>query len=665
MLDVSSLSQLKGLKKQIHDSTVRIKGEVKGTRKRFGFVINKEDKQEYLLPQTEMEKVLPGDIIQCILEKSQKADEKPIARIESFVSSSFEHFLGRVKEKNKQFYVLPDHPQLTRWIFIPPKFRKDISDGDLVGARICQHPFTNKGRVQAEITHVIGKENDPLIEHRFSIAKHQILQKEWQQDELEAIRLTAEHTLDNELANSERTDLSDKTFITIDGANTQDLDDALHIQALDNGNTALFIAIADASTFVEKDSALDRLAQKQISSVYLPAQKIPMLPDVLSANLCSLKEDEKRLALVCELEVTPQGDIINTSYVNAFIKSAGKLSYDEVEQFLLGETSSYKAEIQEQLLSLHAFTKSRIAWREANCADMPDYPDYRLVLDDNGKMTGIEHSERKQSQKIVEECMLACNSATSKFLSDNNAGLFVGNEGFKPEQLPGIKRLLAEYLPDFDAETINSLEGYLAFQKAAKSCDSLNLIDILKKKLKRSEWQIEKIAHYGLGFESYTTFTSPIRKYSDLVVHRIIKKIINKETVKPLNQALIDNINELNKNVRGAQRDCDMSLKTQFLSSKIGDTFVGAISMINHRQIGVYWKEYDIHGQIDVKSLNREYSFSQDSLILTCEDLKFQLGQTIEVKLMSTDTNNFSLKLGLVGAEKPKEKSKVEKNKEA
>ncbi|MCK5881115.1 MAG: RNB domain-containing ribonuclease, partial [Sinobacterium sp.] len=228
-----------------------------------------------------------------------------------------------------------------------------------------------------------------------------------------------------------------------------------------------------------------------------------------------------------------------------------------------------------------------------------------------------------------------------------------------------IKRLLAEYLPDFDAETINSLEGYLAFQKAAKSCDSLNLIDILKKKLKRSEWQIEKIAHYGLGFESYTTFTSPIRKYSDLVVHRIIKKIINKETVKPLNQALIDNINELNKNVRGAQRDCDMSLKTQFLSSKIGDTFVGAISMINHRQIGVYWKEYDIHGQIDVKSLNREYSFSQDSLILTCEDLKFQLGQTIEVKLMSTDTNNFSLKLGLVGAEKPKEKSKVEKNKEA
>ena len=653
MLDVSSLSQLKDLKKQIHDSTVRITGEVKGTRKRFGFIICKEDKQEYLLPQTEMEKVLPGDIVQCILEASQKAEDKPIARIESFVSSSFEHFLGKVKEKNKQFYILPDHPQMTRWIFIPPKFRKKLSDGDLVGARICQHPFKHKGRVQAEITHIIGKENDPFIEHRFSIAKYHLPQKEWQLDELEAIRLTAEQTLDNELANNNRADLRAKTFVTIDGANTQDLDDALSIELLENGNVKLFIAIADASTFVEEDSALDRLAQKQMSSVYLPAQKIPMLPDVLSSNLCSLKENEDRLALVCQLEITAAGEIIHTSYENAIIKSAGKLSYDDVESFLLTSDGNFSSDIQSQLNQLQTLATSRTAWRKSHCADITEYPDYRLILDDNGKMIGIDHSERKQAQKIVEECMLACNAATSQYLAGKETGFFVGNEGFKPEQLPGIKRLLAEYLPDFDAETINSLSGYLSFQQAAKQCDTLNLIDILKKKLKRSEWQSEPVAHYGLGFNSYTTFTSPIRKYNDLVIHRLIKRIIANTAIEPINQDLIDSINVLNNSVRSAQRDCDMSLKTQYLSQKKGDVFTGSISMINHRQIGVYWKEYDIHGQIDVKSLNREYSFSQDSLILICEELKFQLGQSIEVKLISTDTTNFSLKLGLMNAEKP------------
>jgi exoribonuclease-2/ribonuclease R len=591
MLDVSSLGQLKDLKKQIHDSTVRITGEVKGTRKRFGFVINKDDKQEYLLPQTEMEKVLPGDTVTCVLEKSQKADEKPIARIESFVSSSFDHFLGKVKEKNKQFYVLPDHAQITRWIFIPPKFRKGLTDGDLVGAKICQHPFQNKGRVQAAITHIIGKESDPYIEHRFSIAKHQIPHKEWQQDELEAIRLTGEQTLDNELANASRIDMRNKTFVTIDGANTQDLDDALHIETLSNGNTALYVAIADASSFVEQDSALDRLAQKQISSVYLPAQKIPMLPDVLSSNLCSLKENEDRLALVCQLEINEHGEILDTQYSNAIINSAGKLSYDDVEQFLQGKPLHYSELIQAQLLQLQTLAQARTHWREQNCADMPDYPDYRLILDDNGKMVGIEHSARKQAQKIVEECMLACNSATSEYLAQHNIGLFVGNEGFKPEQLPGIKRVLAEYLPDFDAETINSLTGYLNFQRMASTCTSLNLVEVLKKKLKRSEWQTEQVPHFGLGFSSYTTFSSPIRKYSDLVVHRLIKRLLKQEVIKPLKQDLVDNINTLNYAVRSAQRDCDMSLKTQFLNQKVGETYSGTISMINHRQIGVYWKE--------------------------------------------------------------------------
>jgi len=660
MLDQSSLSQLKDLKKQIHDSTVRITGDVKGTRKRFGFIINSEDKQEYLLPQTEMERVLPGDTVQCVLEKSQKAEEKPVAKIEKLLNSDFSHFLGKVKEKNKQFYVIPNHPQLNRWVFIPPKYRKNLSDGDLVGAKICQHPFKNKGRVQAEITHIIGKEDDAFIEHRFAIAKWQLPQKEWQNDELEAIRQTAELSLEAELSNSERSDLRDKPFITIDGANTQDIDDALYIEKNEQAYT-LYVAIADASTFVEINSPLDKLAQKQMNSIYLPAQKIPMLPDVLSANLCSLKENEDRLALTCILSIDNDGKITHAEYQNAIIKSQGKLNYDDVDAFLSQGSGEFSPVIQDQLKLLNECANKRTNWRLSNAAEMQEYPDYRLILDEQGKMTGIEHHVRNSAQKLVEECMLACNSATANYLAEAGTGLFIGNDGFKPEQLPGIGRILNTHLADFDASQINSLAGFLDFQKTFKAEPrELDLIEVLKKKLKRTQWQSEATPHYGLGFESYTTFSSPIRKYSDLIVHRLIKRLIKGKTLKPLKADLIERLNELSNAVRSAQRDCELSLKCQFLSKHIGETFSSRISMINHRQIGVYWDAYDIHGQIDVRSLKREYSFSQDSLELQCEDLSFKLNQNIEVKLEACDLDNLSLKLSLIGADKPDDSDKEE-----
>ncbi len=659
MLDQSSLSQLRDLKKQIHDSTIRITGEVKGTKKRFGFVVSEEDKQEYLLPQTEMERVLPGDKIQCILEPG-KNNEKPIARVEKFFESTLTHFIGKIKEKNKQLYVIPDHPQLTRWIFIPPKSRKGLDDGDLVGAKICQHPFKNKGRVQADITHIIGKESDPFIEHRFYVAKYQIPVKEWQQDELDALRITNEQLLENEIANGDRQDRREQCFVTIDGAMTQDLDDALSIEKTDEG-FKLFVAIADASTYVDIDSPLDRIAKQQMSSIYLPAQKLSMLPDILASNICSLKEGEDRLALCCIININSGGQIIEAQFENSTINSKGKLSYDDVESFLQGNESSFSDEIKQQLSLLDTLAKLRTNWRKNNSAEMPDYPDYRLILDDNGKMTGIEHHERNSAQKLVEECMLACNSATAEYLHDNaKSGLFIGADGFKPEQLPGLKRNLEQFLPEFDRENINTLEGYLNFQKAQQALNNEeqpDLFEVFKKKLKRTEWQSDYVPHFGLGFTAYTTFTSPIRKYSDLVVHRLIKRLLKGKSVKPLKPALIEQINELNNAVRGVQRDCELSLKCQFLSEKIGESFTGSISMINHRQIGVYWKEYDVHGQVDVRSLNREYSFSQDLLTLDCEELSFKLGQELDVKLVSIDNNALNIKLEINGL---KEKSKTD-----
>lgn len=646
MLDKSALQQLKELKKQIHDATPRDKGTVKGTRKRFGFVIADADGQQYLLPQTEMERVLPGDQIQFVLEPGKDKNDKPVARIEKLLTSTFSTFIGQVKEKNKQMYVLPDHPELSRWVFIPPKYRKSLRDGDLVAAKVCQHPYKNEGRVQAEIVAMIGQPDDPFIEHRYAVIKEGIIEKIWQPDELEAIRHLAEKTL-QEAVNS-REDLRTSLFFTIDGANTQDLDDALHVTITDNG-WQLQVAIADVAAFVEPSSPLDKQAEAQASSVYLPGQKLPMLPDILSSNLCSLRPNEDRLVMVCTLDIAGDGSINNTRYSNAIINSKAKLSYEEVADYLEQGAGSLSDELQNQLRTLNELAKTRQQWRQQHALLMDEYPDYRYTLDERGKITAIERHERNDAQRLVEECMLACNEATASYLNEQcESGLYLGHNGFKVEQLPGVEKLLDACLPNVDKTGINTLAGYKTLQKTIEATASeLPLRDILRKKLARSEWTTAKAPHFGLGLEAYTTFTSPIRKYSDLLVHRIIKAKLADNSCKGPDLKQVEHLNTATQAVRTAQRDCEQSLKCQYLQAFVGQVFEGEISMINHKVIGVYLEPFDLHGHIEVRSLNCPFTFKQDSLQLLSEHHNFMLKQTIRVVIEQVDVNQRQVKLKL------------------
>lgn len=648
MLDLSALSQLKELKKQIQASVIRSQGIVKGTSKRFGFVIDEKDGQQYLLPQASMDLLLPGDTIQFVLEKSKSDEEKPIARVEKLLTTELSYFIGQVKAKNNQLFVAPDHPHFTRWVFIPPKFRKNLSEGDLVAASIIQHPFKNEGRTQASIETVLGKPEDPFIEHRYAIAKEGIVEKIWQADDIEAIRQTSERAF--EQAIESKTDCRDQLFFTIDGVSTQDLDDALSVKKTDNG-WQLSIAIADASTFVTPGSPLDKIAARQGSSIYLPGQKVPMLPEVLSADLCSLRQDKDRLALICQLDIATDGSITNTVYIDAVINSRARLNYDDVAAFLEGSISQYSDEIKESLQELHKLAKTRTQWRIDNAQPPEEYPDYRLWLNDRGKITQIEHLERNCAQTLVEECMLACNEATAAYLKAHlPKALYLTHDGFKQDQLPGIEKLLEGYFPDFNVADLSNLDSYRSLMKAADNNTQLPFREILRKKLNRSMWSSEGKPHFGLGVKAYTTFTSPIRKYSDLLIHRMIKSLLDKGKAPVLADSDIDQLNNAMQAIRNAQRDCEMSLKCQYLEGFREQVFSGTISMINHRVIGVYLAEFDIHGQIDVSSLEIPFTFKQDTLQLLSDAKNFQLAQQVNVMVDQIDQRQRSVKLRLVEA---------------
>lgn len=651
MLDRSALNQLKDFKKQIRDSVKRSRGIVKGTSKRFGFVIDESDGQQYLLPQTEMDQLLPGDYIQFTLQDGNQTDQsgskKPIAKTEKLLKPELCYFTGQIKAKNQQLFVIPDHPQLSRWVFIPPKYRKNINEGDLVSARISQHPYNNKGRVQAAIEAVLGQPNDPYIEHRYAIAKQGIAEKIWGEDELKAIRQTSERSYEQAL--TDKTDLREKLFFTIDGPSTQDMDDALCVEPQDDG-WLLSVAIADASSFVTPGSPLDKIASRQAASIYLPGQKVPMLPDVLASDLCSLRPGHDRLAVVCRMHINPKGVITAVDYMDSVINSKARLNFEDVSRFLeSGEAeTNYSAEIKAALTALQALSASRRQWRETHSLVNEDYPDYRLVLDERGKISRIERTERNIAQQIIEECMLACNEATAGFLQQHlpDAALFLRHDGFKTDQLPGISKLLEAYFPDYSAEQINSLDGYKRFLGDLGEDASLPFHDILRKKLNRSQWSSEPAPHFGLGLSAYTTFTSPMRKYSDLLVHRMVKSVIHQQEPSAIEADVLDNLNEAMQLIRNAQRDCELSLKCQYLENFKGERFQGTISMINHRVIGVYLEPFDIHGQIDVHNLG-QFTFRQDTLQLLSDTLNFQLKQSLDVVIDHVDLRQRVVKLTL------------------
>lgn len=647
MLDITALSQLKQLKQQIQASTIRSKGTVRGTSKRFGFVVDDKDGQQYLLPQESMEKVLPGDVIEFSLHPSQNSkDDRPIAEVDNLISSDFEQFSGSIKVKGQNYFVQADLPYFSRWVFIPPAARNNLKDGDLVLARITQHPFKHKGRMQAQIDALLGRPDDPFIEHRYAIAKENIPEKIWQTDEIEAIRQTSERIYEQEL--EQKTDCRQQLFFTIDGSSTQDLDDAISIEKT-NAGWRLSVAIADVSSFIKPGSPLDKIALRQASSIYLPGQKIPMLPEVISADLCSLREGEDRFVLICQLDIAADGEISHCQYLDAVINSSARLNYEDVSALIEGQAHEIAEPLQQPLKELYALSQARSQWRIDNAQEPEPYPDYRLWLNERGKITNIEHLKRNIAQTMVEECMIACNEASAQFLQQHGeVGLFLNHEGFRVELHGQIDELLAQYFPEFSREEVLTLDGFLRLQKAAKDKTDLPWKEIFRKKLSRSLWSQQPTPHFGLGLRAYTTFTSPIRKYSDILVHRIIKAIIHQHDIAPLSDELLTQLNDAMQAIRNAQRDCELSLKCQYLEGFKDQQFEGEITMISARAITVYLKEFDLHGQIDTRDLQQAYEFDPMTYQLSTADQQWQLCQPLKVGIKHIDQRQRQVKLKLI-----------------
>lgn len=641
MLDIHALEQLKSLKQDLHDSTPRYTGRVRSTGGRFGFVNTECGKQFFLAPD-EMDKVLPGDTITFRVEPAPNDKEQAI--IESLVDSSQDDFVARYVVRGKGHFLEPDHPTLNRWIFVPPAQRQGAVANDFVRAHISQHPYPS-GKAQAAITEIIGRADEPLIEHH-------VIQRKFGLDDaipvevkqqIQAMDLPTQHD-----ENTQRTDLTHLPFVTIDSASTRDIDDALYVEAHSQG-WSLWIAIADPAAFIPAHSPLDDLAKQRATSVYFPQHVIPMLPAELSEQRCSLVANEDRLAMVVELKVSEQGQIEHTQIHSARIRSQAKLNYNQVAQLIDGDDHDVPAELQGHLLHLHHCARALAQFRQTHCLVMEDRPDFKLIFDDHHKVKDIVRIERNDAHRLVEECMLACNRSVAQWLAARNTGLFIGHAGIRSERIGEASSLLRELLQLERKPKLQTLDEFVQLLQQAEQLDQpLPVRMIISRQLERSQITTVAQPHFGLGFDLYTTFTSPLRKYNDLLVHRMVKALLNNDAVDTPHESLCQHIQLQQTNARNAALQTEQWLKLNWLQQQPStNVYDATIVHMNSSSITVRLDDNGIEGPIDRRKVEGTWVFDSKTISHSGTDTRYLLGQSVRVSIKQIEPQQRSVQFAL------------------
>ncbi len=549
------------LKQQLHSQTPRAEGIVKGTEKGFGF-LEVDAQKSYFIPPPQMKKVMHGDkIIAVIHSEKDRESAEPEELVEPFLT----RFVGKVLKKDDRLSIVPDHPLLKD--AIPCRAARgvehDFKEGDWAVAEMRRHPLKGDRGFYAELTQFITFAEDHFVPWWVTLARHNL--------EKEAPDGVATEMLDDGL---QRVDLTALDFVTIDSASTEDMDDALYVEETADGKLQLTVAIADPTAWIAEGSKLDDSAKIRAFTNYLPGFNIPMLPRELSDDLCSLRANEERPALVCRMTLDSEGSIDeNIAFFAATIESKAKLVYDDVSDWLenTGTWQPSNDAIAAQIRLLHRVSQLRSQWRQTHALVFKDRPDYRFVLGEKGEVLDIVAEPRRIANRIVEESMIAANICAARVLRDKlGFGIYNVHLGFDPANSEQLAAMLKTHGMHVDAEEVLTLDGFCKLRRELDAQPSGFLDSRIRRFQSFAEISIEPGPHFGLGLEAYATWTSPIRKYGDMVNHRLLKAIIKGETPKRPQDETTVQMAERRRLNRMAERDVGDWLYARFLQNKAG-----------------------------------------------------------------------------------------------
>ncbi len=621
-----------------------VTGKVSGHRDGFGFVIRDDGEPEDIyLSAREMRALFDRDRV-AVRIKGLDRRGRAEGELVDVLERGTREVAGQFIRERGIGIVIPDNAKLAHRILIPKGEAANAKHGNMVVAEILDYP-THVEQATGRITTVIGNPGEKGIATDIAIHAHAIPFK-WPDAVREEVEVFGASV--PESAHSGRTELRDVDLITIDGADARDFDDAVYCKKSDNG-WRLLVAIADVAHYVSVGSALDKEAIVRGTSVYFPDRVVPMLPEVLSNGLCSLNPKVDRLCMVCDMRVSPSGKVTKATFFEGLMKSKARLTYSQVGDFLSGASkTSVPKELQSSVRDLHDLYQAFAKARGRRGAIEIDLPQTKFKLNKEGEIDRIEVVPRNDAHRLIEECMIAANVEAARILKKN--------------RIPGLYRVH----PKPDPDRFNDLRLYLVslglkvphpdhveprhftqlIQQVKDRPDSAAITMAMLRSLTHAEYSPTNVGHFGLALESYAHFTSPIRRYPDLLVHRAIRHIVRggkpgKYDYAPKEMERLGAITSAHeKRAEDATRDVEAWLKCQYMEGHLGEEFDGVITGVTNFGLFVQITELMTDGLVHVTSLaNDYYKFDAGSQRLVGErsGKTFSLGAEMRVRVHKVD----------------------------
>jgi len=590
------------------DQLELIRGRVTGHKDGFGFLVPDDNTGDLFIPPYQMRSLFPGDIVLARgVEGSRGKREAVVVEI---LEHTTQQIVGRyVHEKNIAF-VQPHHKDITQDIVIPAGEEGKAHHGQYVVVEIITHP-TPRRQATGRVVEVMGDYLSPGMEVEVAIRTHDIPSR-WTEELAKEIIMLRPEVLEADKVG--RKDLRDLPLVTIDGVDAKDFDDAVYCEVNADNTFRLVVAIADVSHYVLPGTALDQEAYKRGNSVYFPGRVVPMLPEILSNGLCSLKPQVDRLCMVCDMHISAEGELIDAELYDAVMRSRARLIYEEVAAMLAGEKKSQMA-LLPHLQDLEKIYKKMLAQRQQRGALDFESVETRIVFGTNQKIEAIIPVQRTEAHRIIEECMLMANVATAQFLGKHKVPtLYRVHKGPNPEKMDNLQTFLKSLGLSLSSSEKPTPQDYQKLLKRLEKRPDAHLIQtVLLRSLMQAVYSPDNLGHFGLAYEAYVHFTSPIRRYPDLLVHRGIRQQIQKEKKQTAsyNHAQMVQFGEhcsvTERRADEATRDAVNWLKCYYMQDKLGQEFDGIITGVTAFGVFVELSSIYVEGLVHISALRDDY----------------------------------------------------------
>lgn len=639
-----------------------IKGRIQMHAKGFAFLIPEEEVQDDVyINHADLQSAMNNDIVLVRIDGRDEFGKRPEGVVIRIVERATTRVIGTYDDNGNFGFVIADDKRIPNDIFIPKSAAGGAVSGHKVIVNITKFP-EDRMSAEGEVIEILGHKNDPGMDIISIIYKHGIT-VDFPDEVLEHASQIPEEIDESEIKN--RRDLRDEMIVTIDGADAKDLDDAVTVKKLDNGNFKLGVYIADVSYYVEENSPIDQEAFERATSVYLVDRVIPMIPHRLSNGICSLNPQVDRLTLGCEMEINSQGEVVKHDIFQSVIQTNERMTYSDVNKILTDKDEAVRERYHELVPMFEDMEKLAEALRGKRfgrgAIDF-DFKEAKVIVDTEGKAIDVAIRERSVAEKLIEEFMLAANETIAEHFhwldvpfihriheDPDESKLqkffeFVGTLGY------AVKGTSNEIHPQALQKVLKRVEG---------EQEEMIISKLMLRSMKQAKYDPQSVGHFGLATEFYTHFTSPIRRYPDLIVHRLIRTyLVNKQLDSKTQHHWKDRMPEIAKHASekerasvDAERETDDLKKAEFMQDKIGEEFDGVISSVTN--FGLFVElENTVEGLVHVSYLTDDYyHFDEKAYAMIGERTGtiFRIGDEITIKVAAVNLDERAVDFEVVG----------------